>query len=427
MLDRPYSWLMEGFPSVLPGYPAVLAGLTAVFGVDYFVYGLFNSLCWAAYAWLAVVLFRSRFDTPGQAFVLCSIVLFSPLVIHFQQHAQPNLLYALTAMAALVSTQRLVDEPVRPTVRCLLLCLVLLLPALVRKEALGLYAVVLMYIALNRRWWLAGLPVAAMVGIVAFDVAAVDVLDQGSVFRIFARRYLADAPSTGGIPLAGREMGPLVAFVFAILTYLAALVGFLLPEGVVRWAAFPVEFGSGAVPALVARIDRCRRAFRLVVLSQPACPRPAVLRGAFGGRVPVLHPVDQQRPDPNAVCVAGLWDLLVSRRHSSRSIGPATGAVRQGTRCLGRGRCRGGTVGDRRAVANAEAHERHAYARSRRASRPGSPTITRAERSAISRTGCSSCSSTRPAFLASRSRDCARRPMPNGCLRNRAACWSFGA
>ncbi len=249
-LGRPYSWLMEGFPSVLPGYPAVLAGLTATFGVDYFVYGLFNSLCWAGYAWLAVVLFRSRFETPCQAFVYCSIILFSPLVIHFQQHVQPNLLYALVAMAALVSTQRLVDEPVRPSVRCFLFCLVLLLPALVRKEALGLYAVVLVYFGMNRRWWLAGLPVLAMVGIVAFDLAAVDVLDQNSAFRNFARRYFLDAAPAGGIPLAGREMGPMGAFIFAILTYLAALVDFLLPERVARWAAFPVEFGSGAVLSL---------------------------------------------------------------------------------------------------------------------------------------------------------------------------------
>ena len=246
MLGRPYSWLMEGFPSVLPGYPAVLAGLTAAFGVDFFVYGLLNSLCWAGYAVLAVVFYQSRLATRTQVFVLVAIIVFSHFAIHFQQDVQPNMLYALVAMGALVAAQRLVEQAGRPTARYVLLALVLLLPALVRKEALALYAVLLIYFGLNRRWSLACVPILAMLAIAAFDITAVDTLEQNSTFRNFARRYLTEGGPTGPLPLARGEAGPIVAFVYAILTYLVALVGFLIPDSIVRWASFSIEFAPGA-------------------------------------------------------------------------------------------------------------------------------------------------------------------------------------
>ena len=67
LLGRPYSDLLEHYPSVLPGYPALLTVPMWLFGADFHWYGLLNSLMWAGYCVLALRYFAPRLGTAAAA------------------------------------------------------------------------------------------------------------------------------------------------------------------------------------------------------------------------------------------------------------------------------------------------------------------------------------------------------------------------
>ena len=111
---------------------------------------------------------------------------------------------------------------------------------------MALCAALCVYFALHRRWLLAGVPVLGIVAIATFDILAVEAFDLNSTFQNFARRYLSDADPQGASPLARRDIGFPLAFVYAIATYLVALVEFAVPTAFARWSAVTLEFAPGA-------------------------------------------------------------------------------------------------------------------------------------------------------------------------------------
>ena len=254
LLGRPYSDLLEHYPSVLPAYPALLTIPMRLFGADFYWYGLLNSLMWAGYCVLALRYFAPRLGTAAAAWAFMGVVVFAQFVTHFQQHVQPNILYAFAAMAALCVLRHVETNSQNKPWQLLLLGVVLVLPALVRKEALALFGVVGFCFAMRRQWAWAAVAAVAFVGAALFDAVGSVALEQEATLGELRDRYLAGQQRKS--PLA-RE-GLLPAFGYAMTTYVVELVHFVVPKDVTALAhVFTVPFSERAnvdVPLLALPI-----------------------------------------------------------------------------------------------------------------------------------------------------------------------------
>ena len=243
LLGRPYSDLLEHYPSVLPAYPALLTVPMRLFGPNFYWYGLLNSLMWAGYCVLALRYFAPRLGTAAAAWTFMGVIVFAQFVTHFQQHVQPNILYAFAAMAALCVLRHVeTNSPNKPW-QLLLLGAVLVLPALVRKEALALLGVVGFCFAMRREWGWATVAAVAFAALALFDAVGSIALGQEATFGELKDRYLAGQQRKS--PLA-RE-GLLPAFGYAMTTYVVELVHFVVPKDVTALApVFTVPFSERA-------------------------------------------------------------------------------------------------------------------------------------------------------------------------------------
>lgn len=255
LLGRPYSDLLEHYPSVLPAYPALLTVPMRLFGPNFYWYGLLNSLMWAGYCVLALRYFAPRLGTAAAAWAFMGVVVFAQFVTHFQQHVQPNIMYALAAMAALCVLRHVETSSPNKPWQLLLLGAVLVLPALVRKEALALLGVVGFCFTMRRQWAWAAVAAVAFAGLALFDAVGSVALEQEATFGELKDRYLATGQQRKS-PLA-RE-GLLPAFGYAMTTYVVELVHFVVPKGATASGpVFTVPFSERAsvdIPLLVLPI-----------------------------------------------------------------------------------------------------------------------------------------------------------------------------
>lgn len=217
VLGRSWDHLVAGFPSVPPAYSFLLAVVTWIGGFNAYHYALLNSVLWAGCAIAAFHLFRDAFRHRATAYVFLLAVLFTPLVVAFQQNGIPNILYAAACLFALLAAKKLSEGPFR-----LLPAACILLPALVRSEALALYGALFIWFALRRQWKLAALPVLGVVLLLVSDLLLSLNYDLVSNFRIVAR--LANLP--GGESAQGRGFDPLRLLAGSAYMFLSYLSGF---------------------------------------------------------------------------------------------------------------------------------------------------------------------------------------------------------
>lgn len=216
-LGRPWDHLVAGFPSVPPAYSFLLAIVTWIGGFNVYHFALLNSVLWAGCAVAAFHFFRDEFNHRATAYVFLLVVLFTPLVIAFQQSGIPNIMYAATCLFALLAARRLSEGPFR-----VLLAACILLPALVRSEALALYAALFLWFALRRQWKLAALPVLGVVLLLVSDLLLSLNFDLVSNFRIVARMANLSAGTSG----EDSEFDPLHLLSGSAYMFLSYLSGF---------------------------------------------------------------------------------------------------------------------------------------------------------------------------------------------------------
>jgi len=165
LLGRPWDHLVAGLPSVPPLYSVLLAGPTWFAGVNAHAYAVLNSALWAVAAVTAFHFYRHEFKNEGVAYGFLVAVLFMPFVLPFQQNGVPNILYAAGASLALFSAKRISEEAFR-----FRYAFCILLPALIRSEALALYAALFMFFAVKRQWRHLILPVAGLALLIGSDL-----------------------------------------------------------------------------------------------------------------------------------------------------------------------------------------------------------------------------------------------------------------
>ncbi|MGP0565577.1 MULTISPECIES: hypothetical protein [unclassified Nitrospina] len=158
MLGRSWDHLVSGYPLYLPGYPALLILPTAIFGVNFYVYAVLNSILWAGCSIAAFYYFQDQFLHKATSYIFLIGILFVPFLIAFQQDAMPNILYATLVMLALLIGRRFSAGQFHPG-----LSVIVLIPAIVRSEACGLYAALIAFFVLQRRFKLCALPVAGLI------------------------------------------------------------------------------------------------------------------------------------------------------------------------------------------------------------------------------------------------------------------------
>ncbi|MCF8719363.1 hypothetical protein [Nitrospina gracilis] len=158
MLGRSWDHLVSGYPSYLPGYPALLVIPTAIFGVNFYVYAVINSILWAGCSIAAFYYFKDQFLYKATPYIFLIGVLFVPFLISFQQKAIPNILYATAVMLALFISRQFSAGKFHPG-----LAVIVLIPAIIRSEACGLYAALIAFFVLQRRFKLCALPIAGLI------------------------------------------------------------------------------------------------------------------------------------------------------------------------------------------------------------------------------------------------------------------------
>ena len=217
LLGRPWDHLVAGMPSVPPAYSALLAVVTWAGGVNAYHYALLNSVLWAGCAIAAFHFFRDEFRHRATAYVFLATVLFTPMVLAFQQSSIPNILYAASCMVALLAARKLSEGPFR-----LGLVACILFPALVRSEVLALYAALFAWFALRRQWRLAGIPVLGVLLLLVSDLLLSLNYDLVSNFKIVARV----ATAAGGTSGSGAELDLARLLAGSAYMFLGYLSGF---------------------------------------------------------------------------------------------------------------------------------------------------------------------------------------------------------
>ncbi len=220
LLGRPWDHLVAGLPSVPPLYSVLLASLTWFGGVNAYAYAVLNSVLWAATAVMAFHFFRHDFKSEATAYAFLLAVLFSPFVLYFQQSGVPNILYAAGAMLALLSAKYLSEGGFRFGY-----ALCILLPALIRSEALALYAALFMYFGLKQQWWRLILPVLGVALLIGSDLLISLNFDLRSNFL--------HAASTAEGASGGWDAARLLsAYSYMFLSYFFGFADFLFAPGI---------------------------------------------------------------------------------------------------------------------------------------------------------------------------------------------------
>jgi hypothetical protein len=220
LLGRPWDHLVAGLPSVPPLYSMLLAALTWFGGVNAYAYAVLNSVLWAGTAVMAFHYFRNDFKSEVTAYGFLVAVLFSPFILYFQQSGVPNILYGAGAMLALLSAKRLSEGAFR-----LSYALCILLPALIRSEALALYAALFLYFGLKQQWRLLILPVLGVALLIGSDLLLSLNFDLRSNFR--------HAASTAEGASGGWDAGRLLsAYCYMFLSYFFGFADFLFAPGI---------------------------------------------------------------------------------------------------------------------------------------------------------------------------------------------------
>jgi hypothetical protein len=233
LLGRPWDHLVAGLPSVPPLYSMLLAALTWLGGVNAYAYAVLNSVLWAGTAVMAFHFFRNDFKSCGVAYAFLVAVLFSPFVLYFQQSGVPNILYAAGAMLALLSAQRLAEGAFR-----LRYALYILLPALIRSEALALYAALFLYFSLRRQWSRLILPVLGVALLLGSDFLLSLNFDLLSNFRHAARTAEGASGSWDSARL-------LTAYCYMFLNYFFGFADYLVSPGIsVKQAIWNLPVGQ---------------------------------------------------------------------------------------------------------------------------------------------------------------------------------------
>ncbi|MEL6861531.1 MAG: hypothetical protein AAGL11_06820 [Pseudomonadota bacterium] len=135
---RSWSFLVEGYPAVLPGYSIFLALLFAVFGDSYHVIGTANAFLWAATAVLFSLHIRDVFQRELLAFAVFLGALVASYPVMFMQDGQPNIFYAFSFALALWA-MRQTALPFRYS------AILILIPALIRIDSLVIYVALFMF------------------------------------------------------------------------------------------------------------------------------------------------------------------------------------------------------------------------------------------------------------------------------------------
>jgi hypothetical protein len=233
LLGRSWDHLVSGLPSVPPLYSVLLAALTWLGGVNAYAYAVLNSVLWAGTAVMAFHFFRQDFKSERVAYAFLIAVLFTPYVLYFQQNGIPNILYAAGAMLALFSAKRLTEEAFRGRY-----ALYILLPALIRSEALALYAALFVYFGLKRQWRYLLLPVLGVALLIGTDLLLSLNFDLRSNFRHAANT--AEGAS-GGWSVARL----LAAYSYMFLSYFFGFAEILFTPGAMeRQAIWSLSIGQ---------------------------------------------------------------------------------------------------------------------------------------------------------------------------------------
>lgn len=101
--DRPWSHLMEGFPSIMPIYPTTLAVISWILDDSIYIYSLFNTICWLL---TSVITYKTvnklisvKQDYIGK--IIFILILFNPYIISYQQSISPIFIYTLIVWSVL--------------------------------------------------------------------------------------------------------------------------------------------------------------------------------------------------------------------------------------------------------------------------------------------------------------------------------------
>lgn len=223
LLGRPWDYLVEGLPSVPPGYSFLLAILTWVGGVSAYHYALLNSVMWALASILAFHTFKNEFKNEVTAYLFLVAVLCTPYILYFQQVGVPNITYAASCMLALYAISKNADAR-----NSFVLILALLLPALIRTEAIALYLALSIYFCCHRRWRLLGWSLAGVALTVFLDVILSHYHELSSNFiivsAIFNEQTTNVASDADGVALAR----VIVAGSYMLLSYALGFTEFFV-------------------------------------------------------------------------------------------------------------------------------------------------------------------------------------------------------
>jgi hypothetical protein len=239
VLMRPWSFIVAGFPGVLPGYPMVLAITFLAFGLNLYVVGILNAVFWAAYAYVFFIMCKDRFLYRSTSYIYIILLLTSCSLLVFQQEGQPNLFFAATCALALLGSQKIENAGATA-----LAIVAVLLPAIVRVESIALYASIFVYALYARNTTLTKVALIGIVITASLDFFISRYAGMTSNFTMLER--MAHAPGTHGTAL--REH--LSAFLYMLVSYVVGVERWILPPTIrgATWLTF--EFS----PRLIATI-----------------------------------------------------------------------------------------------------------------------------------------------------------------------------
>lgn len=141
---RSWGSLLSGYAAVLPGYPLLLLPVLAVFNVSFYAIALLNVFMLAA---IGLVGYRVSLKLCNSTLISLFALLFilaNPYLISFQQDAQPNIFFSFS-VALVILLFELVDFNSDKQGKFIkfIFVLSLLLPGIIRLEAIALYAALL--------------------------------------------------------------------------------------------------------------------------------------------------------------------------------------------------------------------------------------------------------------------------------------------
>jgi hypothetical protein len=221
---RPWSFMMEGKPTVMPLYPGLLAALTAVFGPNAFWYAFLNSVLWAGVAFISYIYFRPNFRSEFTAYVFLASVLFCPYVLSFQQDGQPNITYTFLFILAMYA----VRDWDRRNPRALEVIAVFL-PAVTRVDSFAIYVALIVFLAWNRRWHLLAIPItsaAVTVGLNSWLAVCCNTRSSFNIFLVVGERHA----SGGDLNISNYFFG-LLKMIVGFTLRITDIVFFRVPDG----------------------------------------------------------------------------------------------------------------------------------------------------------------------------------------------------